>query len=124
MALEQAGAGAASRAGPSAAGRTVRVIVLDNLKEGVLTPNIYEPTLNSFYRDVRPHAARRLRNRRAGPGDSWRWGDRVPTLETRLGESLGGRDSVDQPRAGGGPTRSGRPTEVGEIEQPSRSKRM
>ena len=34
---------------------TVRVIVLDNLKEGVLTPDIYEPTLNPLYRDVLAH---------------------------------------------------------------------
>jgi transposase len=33
-------------------GGTVRVIVLDNLKEGVLTPDIYDPTLNPLYRDV------------------------------------------------------------------------
>jgi transposase len=36
-------------------GGTVRVIVLDNLKEGVLTPDIYEPTLNPLYRDVLAH---------------------------------------------------------------------
>jgi transposase len=33
-------------------GGTVRVIVLDNLREGVLTPDIYDPTLNPLYRDV------------------------------------------------------------------------
>jgi transposase len=33
-------------------GGTVRVIVLDNLREGVLTPDIYEPSLNPLYRDV------------------------------------------------------------------------
>ena len=31
-------------------GGTVRVVVLDNLKEGVLTPDIYDPTLNPLYR--------------------------------------------------------------------------
>src|SRR5258706_1063555 len=36
-------------------GGTVRVIVLDNLKEGVLTPDIYDPTLNPLYRDVLTH---------------------------------------------------------------------
>jgi transposase len=36
-------------------GGTVRVIVLDNLKEGVLTPDIYEPALNPLYRDVLVH---------------------------------------------------------------------
>ncbi len=36
-------------------GGTVRVIVLDNLNEGVLTPDIYDPTLNPLYRDVLAH---------------------------------------------------------------------
>jgi transposase len=33
-------------------GGTVRVVVLDNLKEGVLTPDMYDPALNPLYRDV------------------------------------------------------------------------
>ena len=33
-------------------GGTVRVIVLDNLKEGVLTPDIYDPALNPLYREL------------------------------------------------------------------------
>jgi transposase len=36
-------------------GGAVRVIVLDNLREGVLTPDIYDPTLNPLYRDVLAH---------------------------------------------------------------------
>jgi transposase len=36
-------------------GGTVRVIVLDNLREGVLVPDIYDPTLNPLYRDVLRH---------------------------------------------------------------------
>jgi len=36
-------------------GGAVRVVVLDNLKEGVLTPDIYDPTLNPLYRDVLRH---------------------------------------------------------------------
>jgi transposase len=36
-------------------GGTVRVIVLDNLREGVLTPDIYDPTLNPLFRDVLAH---------------------------------------------------------------------
>src|SRR5258705_13167509 len=36
-------------------GGTVRVIVLDNLREGVLTPDIHDPTLNPLYRDVLAH---------------------------------------------------------------------
>src|SRR5262245_29542192 len=36
-------------------GGSVRVIVLDNLKEGVLTPDVYDPTLNPLYRDLLKH---------------------------------------------------------------------
>jgi transposase len=36
-------------------GGTVHVIVLDNLGEGVLTPDIYDPALNPLYRDVLTH---------------------------------------------------------------------
>ena len=36
-------------------GGTVQVVVLDNLREGVLTPDIYDPTLNPLYRDVLAH---------------------------------------------------------------------
>jgi transposase len=36
-------------------GGTPRVVVLDNLKEGVLTPDFYDPTLNPLYRDVLAH---------------------------------------------------------------------
>jgi transposase len=36
-------------------GGTVRIIVLDNLGEGVLTPDIYDPVLNPLYRDVLAH---------------------------------------------------------------------
>ena len=36
-------------------GGTVRVVVLDDLKEGVLSPDIYDPTLNPLYRDVLGH---------------------------------------------------------------------
>jgi transposase len=33
-------------------GGTVKVVVLDNLGEGVLTPDVYDPALNPLYRDV------------------------------------------------------------------------
>jgi transposase len=33
----------------------VRVMVLDNLLEGVLKPDIYDPTLNPLYRDLLQH---------------------------------------------------------------------
>ena len=36
-------------------GGTTRTVVLDNLKEGVLTPDIYEPALNPLYRDLLAH---------------------------------------------------------------------
>ena len=36
-------------------GGTVKVVVLDNLKEGVLTPDVYDPALNPLYRDVLAH---------------------------------------------------------------------
>jgi len=36
-------------------GGAVRVVILDNLKEGVLVPDIYDPTLNPLYRDVLAH---------------------------------------------------------------------
>ena len=36
-------------------GGAVRVIVLDNLREGVLTPDIYDPALNPLYRDMLAH---------------------------------------------------------------------
>jgi transposase len=36
-------------------GGAVRVVVLDNLGEGVLTPDIYDPALNTLYRDVLAH---------------------------------------------------------------------
>ena len=36
-------------------GGTTRVVVLDNLKEGVLTPDVYDPALNPLYRDVLAH---------------------------------------------------------------------
>jgi transposase len=36
-------------------GGSVRVMVLDNLREGVLKPDIYDPTLNPLYRDLLQH---------------------------------------------------------------------
>jgi transposase len=36
-------------------GGSTRTVVLDNLKEGVLTPDVYEPALNPLYRDVLAH---------------------------------------------------------------------
>jgi transposase len=36
-------------------GGTTQVVVLDNLKEGVLAPDIYDPALNPLYRDMLAH---------------------------------------------------------------------
>ena len=36
-------------------GGVTRVVVLDNLREAVLAPDIYDPTLNPLYRDVLTH---------------------------------------------------------------------
>jgi transposase len=36
-------------------GGAPRVTVLDNLREGVLTPDVYDPTLNPLFRDVLAH---------------------------------------------------------------------
>ena len=36
-------------------GGAPRVVVLDNLKEGVITPDVYDPTMNPLYRDVLKH---------------------------------------------------------------------
>ena len=36
-------------------GGLTRVVVLDNLREGVLKPDIYDPALNPLYRDVLSH---------------------------------------------------------------------
>ncbi len=36
-------------------GGTTRLVVLDNLKEGVLTPDVYDAALNPVYRDVLAH---------------------------------------------------------------------
>jgi transposase len=36
-------------------GGVPRIVVLDNLREGVLTPDIYDPTINLLYRDMLAH---------------------------------------------------------------------
>src|SRR5205085_3590666 len=36
-------------------GGVTRIVILDNLREGVLKPDIYDPTLNPLYRDVLSH---------------------------------------------------------------------
>jgi transposase len=36
-------------------GGTTRIVVLDNLREGVITPDFYDPALNPLYRDLLAH---------------------------------------------------------------------
>src|SRR5690606_34365053 len=36
-------------------GGSTRVAVLDNLREGVIRPDVYDPTLNPLYHDVLAH---------------------------------------------------------------------
>jgi len=36
-------------------GGVTRIVVLDNLREGVLKPDIYDPTVNPLYRDMLRH---------------------------------------------------------------------
>lgn len=36
-------------------GGVTQTVVLDNLKEGVITPDVYDPTINPLYRDVLAH---------------------------------------------------------------------
>ncbi len=62
-------------------GGVVKVIILDNLKEGVLTPDVYDPALNPLYRDVLAHygvVALPCRVRKL------RLSGRAAVLETRL----------------------------------------
>jgi hypothetical protein len=54
VAIECADLGRAPQAFRRLSG-TVKVIVLDNLGEGVLTPDIYDPAVNPLYRDVLAH---------------------------------------------------------------------
>jgi len=48
-------------------GGVTKVVVLDNLKEGVLTPDLYDPTLNPLYRDALTHYGSVALACRAGP---------------------------------------------------------
>src|SRR5207253_267941 len=36
-------------------GGSPRIVILDNLREGVLSPDLYDPTLNPLYRDLLAH---------------------------------------------------------------------
>jgi transposase len=36
-------------------GGSPRTVVLDNLREGVLQPDVYDPTINPLYKDVLKH---------------------------------------------------------------------
>ena len=62
-------------------GGTVRVVVHDNLREGVLTPDIYDPTLTPLYRDVLAH------DRVIALPCRVRDPDRTGTVEARIGHA-------------------------------------
>ena len=55
VAIEHAHLGRATRTRVSPPGWRSGVVVLDNLSEGVLTPDIYDPAVNPLYRDVLAH---------------------------------------------------------------------
>jgi hypothetical protein len=68
----------------SPAGRRDSVVVLDNLREGVLNPDIYDPTLNPLYRDVlRHYGAVALPCRVAIPDRKGRWSQASDMLRKR-----------------------------------------
>ena len=93
-------------------GGTVKVIVPDNLSEGVLTPDIYDPTLNPLYRDVLAHygvVALPCRVRRSG-SQRQSGGGRRPRAEdaTQRAPLRDARGRAGVPRSLGdatGPTR-------------------
>jgi hypothetical protein len=51
-------------------GGSTRIVVLDNLREGVLVPDLYDPALNPLYRDVLGRQRGRHRHARPPP-PSW-----------------------------------------------------
>lgn len=58
-------------------GGSPRLIVLDNLREGVLAPDIYDPTINPLYRDLLAHYRSvampcRIQDPDRGQGGIWR----------------------------------------------------
>ena len=78
-------------------GGAVRVVVLDNLKEGVLTPDVYDPTLNPLYRDVLAHYGAVALPCRVGRSRSEASGfilQLLPSVRCTLGDSGGGRGSA------------------------------
>ena len=85
--------GAAALTGVSAAGGTARLIVLDNLREGVLSPDIYDPSLNPLYRDVLYAVVMPCRIQDPDPADTARgttcqFATRFfPARDLRLGDS-------------------------------------
>jgi hypothetical protein len=88
-------------------GGVTRVVVLDNLREGVLKPDVYDSTVNPLYRDVLSHygsvalacrvrgsGSHRVRRRpcqeNAPEGTALRKSGGSPDLPGPLGEALGG----------------------------------
>ena len=94
-------------------GGAPRVVVLDNLKEGVLAPDCYDPTLNPLYRDVLAHygvtalPCRVARSRSQGQGGSRR---RPRAAHAAQGAALrdrrGRADAISITGRSAGPTRA------------------
>ncbi len=90
-------------------GGAPRVVVLDNLKEGVLLPDVYDPGVNPLYRDVLAHHGvvampRRVRDPdRKGQG---RVGHRPHASTSITSERLPSMISTRAPYAGTGSRRN------------------
>ncbi len=60
------------------------MVVLDNLREGVITPDIYDATLNPLFRDVLKHyGAVALPRRVRDPDRKGKWNPASATLRKR-----------------------------------------
>jgi transposase len=66
-------------------GGVPKVMVLDNLREGVLAPDIYDPTLNPLYRDLLAHYGATALPCRVGDPDR-----KGPPLKHRPSDRTGG----------------------------------
>ena len=104
-------------------GATVRVIVPDNLKESVLTPDIYDPALNPLYRDVLAHygvVALPCRRRRSGSQRQGR--GRVGHAQKTSWKASASRRSSPRRRTSNAGRRTG-PTRASMARRNARSRR-
>jgi transposase len=67
----------------------VRLVILDNLREGVLSADMYDPTLNPLYRDVLAHYGAVALSCRVGQAD------RKGKVESAIGHTRMLRRSPD-----------------------------